>query len=187
MARTLIPLSLISPEQLDVLRESIEADLMQAARAARPDVKLWKARQLLPWTDLNITSAGQANALTDFWGCGALVASTALVYVNHILSDNEFVAIFGVSIRDTAPCVIKMLFQTGAGASTKGSLNVESMYGSREPTLVTPEYFYYPGGATVFIQLIPDAVGKAAGADGVSDHVLLEGLMCMPAGEVISY
>jgi len=184
--RTLIPISTVSPQQLDILREEMERGLIEKARGARGEVKDWVVRQLLPWTDLAIVSAGQAGALTDFWGCGAQVASTAVVYVNHLLDANEFVAIYGIAIRDTNPAVIKVLMQTGAGASTLANWNVEILYGSREPEAICPESIVWGGQETVFIQLIPDAVGKAVGADGVSDHVVLVGLICKPAGEVVS-
>lgn len=184
--RTLIPVRQISPEQHDFVRESIETDLLKKAAMARSEITDWRVRQLLPWTDLGIVSAGQAGTLTDFWGCGALVASTALIYVNHILENTEFIAIYGIQIRDTNPAVIKALFQTGVAASTMAHFNIENMYAAQEPELITPEYLYYAGNARVYVQLIPDAVGKAVGADGVSDHVVLLGLMCQPAGEVIS-
>jgi len=186
--RTLVGVTQISTAQLDSLREGVEADLIVQAARALPNVKGWLVRQLLPWTDLVIVSAGQAGALTDYWGCGALVASTALIYVpNTILPINRFVGIYGVAIRDTNPAVVKIIFQTGAGASTKANWNIEHMYHLREPELVTPEYMFYAGQETIQIQLIPDAVGKAVGADGVSDHVILTGLVCMPAGEIISF
>lgn len=187
--RSLVLSEQLAPGQLDSLRESIEADLLQKARTARGQTKPgnWVVRELLPWTDLNITSAGQAGALTDFWGCTTLVASTALTYVNHVLNDDEFVGIYGVNIRDTNPAVVKMLFQTGAGASTMANWNIERIYGARVPEGVTPEYLYYSGGSTVFIQLIPDSVGKAVGADAIADHVILIGLIAKPVGEVLSF
>jgi len=185
--RQLIPVSQTTPEQLDKLREGVEANLILNAQRAHPEVKEWKTRQLLPWTDLVIVGAGQAGNATDFWGCQVLVASTPLVYVNNTrLQDTQFIGIYGIQIRDVNPCVIKVMFQTGAGASTKANWNVEIMYGSREPHLVTPEYIYYGGSEVVLVTLIPDTVGKAVGPDGVSDHVILEGLICMPAGDVIS-
>jgi len=39
----------------------------------------------------------------------------------------------------------------------------------------------------VYVEVIPDAVGKAVGGDGVADHIILLGLMCKPAGEVVSF
>lgn len=184
--RVLIPVTQISPQQLDVVRESIEAELLMKAQRAKPDVEQWRVRQLLPWQDLRIVSAGQAGVLTDFWGVGALVASTALIYVNRQLDVDDFVAIYGVEIRDTNPSVIKILFQTAGQASTKAAWNLESIYASREPVAICPEYLYYGGQATIVVQLIPDAVGKAVGADGVSDHVVLLGLVASPVGKVIS-
>lgn len=187
--RSLIPSYQLAPGQVDQLRESIEADLLQKARTARPAISTnnWIVRELLPWTDLVIVSAGQAGANTDFWGCGALVASTPLVYVNRVLPDNAFVGIYGINVRDVNPATIKVLFQTGAGASTMANWNVERLYGQLYPEGVTPEYIYYSGGSTIQIQLVPDAVGKAAGADGVADHVILIGLIARPAGEVVSF
>lgn len=185
--RTMIPVGQISAEQLDSLRESIEADLIRLARLARPQTQDWVCRQLLPWTDLALVGGPAAGALTDFWGTQVLVASTALIYVNNVLADNEFVGIYGLNLRDINPCIIKVLFQTGAAASTLGALNCEQMYGQMIPEVVTPEYYYYAGGSTVYIQVIPDAVGKAVGADGVADHLILLGLMCKPAGEVVSF
>ena len=186
--RSFVGVTQISTAQLDKLREDIEADLIVQAAKSLPNVGNWRVRDLLPFTDLAIVSAGQAGALTDFWGCGALVASTALIYVpNTVLQANEFVAIYGVAIPDTNPSVVKILFQTGAGASTKADINLEHMYYCREPEIVTPEYMFYAGQDTIQITLIPDAVGKAVGADGVSDHVILRGLICKPAGDVISY
>jgi len=187
--RSLILSDQVAPGMIDSLRESIEADLRQNAMTARPQVgaKNWIVRELLPWTDLAIVSAGQAGPNTDYWGCTVLVASTPLVYVNHALSDNEFVGIYGINIRDTNPATIKILFQTGAAASTLAAWNVERMYGARYPEGVTPEYMYYSGGSTVYVALIPDAVGKAVGADAVADHVILIGLIAKPAGEVVSF
>jgi hypothetical protein len=187
--RSLVPSAQLAPGMSDGLRESIEIDLLQKAMLARPQVgaKNWIVRELLPWTDLGIVSAGQAGPLTDFWGCGVMAASTALVYVNNILADNEFVGIYGINIRDTNPATIKVLFQTGAAASTLANWNVERVYGQQYPEAITPEYMYYSGGSTVYVQLIPDAVGKAAGADGVADHVILIGLIAKPAGEVVSF
>ncbi len=187
--RSLVLSDQLAPGQIDLLREDIERGLLQKARTARPQVRPdnWIVRELLPWTDLNITSAGQAGATTDFWGCGALTASTNLTYVNHVLDDNEFVGIYGINIRDTNPATVKTIFQTGAGASTLANWNIERIYGSRYPEGVTPEYIYYSGGSTVFVVLTPDAVGKAVGADGVADHIILIGMIAKPAGEVVSF
>jgi len=193
--RSLVLSEQVAPGAIDDLRESIEADLLKKARMARPQVDAtaiagktnWVTRELLPWQDLRIVLAGQAGALTDFWGCGVMVASTAIVYVNRLLPDNQFVAIYGINIRDTNPATIKTLFQTGAGASTLAAWNVERLYGARVPEGITPEYMYYSGGSTIQVQLIPDTVGKAVGADGVADHVILIGLIAMPAGEVVSF
>jgi hypothetical protein len=187
--RSLVPSYQLEPGMADNLRENIEADLLQKAITARPAVgaRNWIVRELLPWTDLTIVSAGQAGPLTDFWGCGVMAASTALIYVNTVLADNEFVGIYGVNIRDTNPCTIKVLFQTGAAASTLANWNIERLYGQMYPEGITPEYMYYSGGSTVYVVLIPDAVGKAVGADGVADHVILIGLIAKPAGEVVSF
>jgi hypothetical protein len=187
--RSLKPIKQLTPEMIDSLVEDIQRDLVKKAMAARPQVRPqdWIVRQVLPWTDLGITSAGQAGATTDYWGCTTLVASTLLTYVNHRLDDNEFVALYGVNIRDVNPCVVKMLFQTGAGASTVANWNVEHLYGQEVPEGVTPEYLYYGGGSTCQIQLLPDSVGKAVGADAIADHVVLLGLIAKPAGEVVSY
>jgi len=185
--RTLIPVKQLSTQQLDDLREYVEADLKKKAAIDHPAVKDWVSRQLLPWTDLVIVHAAQAGILTDFWGCGAQVASTLLVYVpNTALRNTQYVGIYGINIRDTNPAVIKILFQTGGGASTLGNWNVEHIYGQEVPEAVTPEYIYYPGNSIIQIQLLPNTVGKAVGADGVSDHVVLIGLICQPAGEVVS-
>jgi len=187
--RSLILSDQVAPGMIDSLRESIENDLLHNAMTARPQVgaKNWIVRELLPWTDLAIVSAGQAGPLTDFWGTGVLAASTALIYVNHVLQDNEFVGIYGINIRDTNPATIKMQFQTGAGASTLAAWNVERIFGARYPEGVTPEYLYYSGGSTVYVVVTPDTVGKAAGADGVADHIILIGLIAKPAGEVVSF
>jgi len=184
--RTMIPVGQLSTDQLDRLREDIEFDLMTKAKKARPQTGNWICRQLLPWTDLALVGGPAAGVLTDFWGTQVLVASTALIYVNHQLQDDEFVGIYGLNIRDVNPSIIKVLFQTGAAASTYGAINVEQMYGQLIPEIVTPEYYYYPGGSTVYVQVIPDAVGKAVGADGVADHLILLGMMVKPAGEVLS-
>lgn len=185
--RKLIPINQVSPEQLDSLRENVEAELMNKAAREKPTITKWATRDLLSFIDLGITSAGQGAATANFWGCGALTASTLLVYVNHKLDADEFVAIYGAAIRDTNPAIIEILMQTGAAASTKARWNVEELYGSLQPIGVTPEWIYYKGDETVYIQLFPDAVGKAVGADGVADHIELIGLMCKPAGEVVSF
>lgn len=185
--RKLIPIDQVSPEQLDSLRESIEADLINRAAKSRTDVAAWRVRDLLSFTDLAIVSGGQGALTANYWGCGALVASTALIYVpNTQLASNEFVGIYGIAIRDANPAIIEVLMQTGAGASTKARWNIEDLYASLQPVGVTPEWIYYKGQDLVQVTLIPNTVGKAAGADGVSDHIELVGMMCMPAGEVIS-
>lgn len=185
--RKLIPIDQVSPEQVDSLREGVEAQLINKASESRRDVASWRVRDLLSWTDLGIVSAGQGAATANFWGVGALVASTANIYVpNTVLAANEFVGFYGVAIRDVNPCVIEVLMQTGGGASTKARWNVESLYASLQPVAITPEWIYYAAQDTIQVTLMPNAVGKAVGADGVSDHVELIGLMCMPAGDVIS-
>lgn len=186
--RKLIPIDQVSPEQVDGLRESVEAQLIQKAAQARGDVNAWRCRDLLSFTDLAIVAGGQGAATANYWGTGALVASTAVLYVpNTQLSATEFVGIYGIAIRDANPCVIEILMQTGLGASTKARWNVESLYASLQPVGITPEWIYYKGQDIIQVTLMPDAVGKAVGADGVADHLELIGLMCMPAGEVISY
>lgn len=179
-----------TPEMIDQLYESVGADLVRKAIAARPAVKPqdWIVRQLLPWTDLRVVLAGQAGVNTDFWGTGALVASTPVTYVNRVLPDNQFVGILGFNVRDITPCAIKLLFQTGVGASTLANVNIEQIFGDAQaPEALFPEYLYYGGGSTVFIQVIPDAIGKAAGTDGVGDHIILLGLIAGPAGEILSF
>ena len=185
--RKLIPIDQVSPEQSDGLREAVEAQLILKAATSRSDVKGWRCRDLLAFTDLGIISAGQGLATANYWGVTVTVASTAIVYVpDTVLASNEFVGIYGIAIRDANPAIIEILMQTGLGASTKARWNVESLYASIQPVGITPEWIYYGAQDTVRVTLMPDAVGKAAGADGVSDHVELMGLMCMPAGDVIS-
>ncbi len=185
--RMLIPVDQSSPEQIDSLREAVEAQLIANASRSRSDVAAWKCRGLLSFRDLGIISGGQGAVTANFWGCGALAASTALIYVpNTVLAANEFVGFYGISLRDANPCVIEVILQTGAGASTKARWNMEALYASLQPVGVTPEWIYYKGQDTIQITLFPDVVGKAAGPDGVSDHIELLGLMCMPAGDVIS-
>jgi len=185
--RKLIPVSQLSPQYMDSLRETIEIDLKaKAARTKGNQSGDWKVRDLLPWTDLNITSAGQAGVNTDYWGMTTLAVSTLLTYVNHKLDSDEFVAIYGVALPDVNPCVLKLLMQTGGAASTKANYNLEEIYASDVAIGLTPEWIYYRGDETVFIQVMPDAVGKAVGADAISDHLALIGLIATPAGEVIS-
>jgi len=185
--RKLIPIDQVSPEQVDGLRETVEAQLINKAAASRSDVKGWKCRELLSFTDLGIIVGGQGIATANYWGTGVLVASTAVVYVpNTQLAANEFVGIYGIAIRDAAPCVIEVLLQTGQGASTKARWNLESLYASLQPIGISPEWIYYGGQDTIQVTLWPNAVGKAVGADGVADHIELVGLMCKPAGDVIS-
>ncbi len=185
--RKLIPIDQVSPEQSDGLREAVESQLIGKASQSRTDVKGWRVRDLLPFTDLGIVSAGQGLATANYWGVTVTVASTAIVYVpNTVLASNEFVGIYGIAIRDANPAIIEVLMQTGQGASTKARWNIESLYASLQPVGITPEWIYYGAQDTIQVTLWPDAVGKAAGADGVSDHVELMGLMCMPAGDVIS-
>lgn len=185
--RSLVPTEQLAPGMADSLREAIEADLIAKASKDKPTQTNWVVRELLPWTDLNITSAGQAGSTTDYWGTGALTASTPLVYVNHKLDDDQYVAIYGVNIRDTLPSTINVVFQTGNAASTKAYWNIERLYGTRVPEGITPEYAYYGGSSIVYVQVYPDSVGKAAGSDGVADHLILLGLIAMPAGDVVSY
>lgn len=185
--RKLIPIDQISPEQGDSVRESVEAQLIQKAAQSRSDVAAWRCRDLLSFTDLGIVSAGQGAATANFWGVGALVASTANIYVpNTVLAANQFVGFYGIALRDANPCVIEVIMQTGAGASTKARWNIENLYASLQPIAITSEWIYYAAQDTIQVTLFPDAVGKAVGADGVSDHIELMGLMCMPAGDVIS-
>ncbi len=185
--RKLIPIDQVSPEQVDALREAVEASLIQQAAKSRSDVTGWRARDLLSFTDLAIVSGGQGAGTANYWGCGALVASTALVYVpNTVLASQEFVGIYGIAIPDAAPAVVEILMETAAGASTKARWNVENLYASLQPIGITSEWIYYGAQATVQVTLFPNAVGKAVGADGVADHVELMGLMVMPVGDVIS-
>lgn len=185
--RKLIPVDQISPEQSDSLREGVESQLIGKASQTNSAVKAWRARDLLPFTDLAIVSGGQAAGTANYWGCGALVASTALVYVdNTVLAATEFVGFYGIAIRDAAPAVIEVIMQTQAGASTKARWNIESLYASLQPVGLTPEWIYYAGQSVIQVTLVPDAVGKAVGADGVSDHIELIGLMVMPVGDVLS-
>ncbi len=185
--RKLIPIDQVSPEQVDGLREAVELQLIGKAAESRRDVGAWRARDLLSFTDLAIVSGGQGAGTANYWGCGALVASTAVVYVpNTVLASQEFVGIYGIAIRDANPAVIEILMETAAGASTKARWNVESLYASLQPVAISPEWIYYGAQATIQVTLVPDAVGKAVGADGVSDHVELIGLMVMPVGDVIS-
>ncbi len=185
--RKLIPVDQISPEQADSLREGVEAQLIQKASQTNQAVKAWRVRDLLSFTDLAIVSAGQGAATANYWGVGALVASTANIYVpNTTLAATEFVGFYGIAIRDAAPSVIEVLMQTQGGASTKARWNIESLYASLQPVGITPEWIYYAGQSVIQVTLMPDAVGKAVGADGVSDHIELIGLMCMPVGDVLS-
>jgi hypothetical protein len=184
--RKLIPIDQVSPEQLDSLRENVEADLIVQAGKSRGDVKGWRVRDLLSFTDLAITSGGQGAATANYWGCGALTASTLLLYVNHKLDADEFVAIYGIANRDANPAIIEVLMQTGGAASTKARWNLEDIYTCLQPVGVSPEYIYYKGDETVYVQVYPNTVGKAAGADGVADHIELVGMICKPLGETIS-
>ena len=185
--RKLIPIDQVSPEQVDSVREAVEVSLIQQAAQANGSIKAWRARDLLPFTDLAIVSAGQGAATANYWGVGALVASTANVYVpNTTLASTEFVGIYGIALRDAVPCVIEVLMQTQAGASTKARWNIESLFSSIQPVGITPEWIYYAGQSVIQVTLMPNAVGKAVGADGVSDHIELTGLMVMPVGDVLS-
>jgi len=185
--RKLIPVSQLSPQFMDSLREGVEEDLKRkAARTKGNNPNDWKVRDLLPWTDLTIVSAGQAGVTTDYWGMTTLVASTMLTYVNHKLDSDEFVAIYGVAIPDVNPAVLKILMQTGGAASTKAQWSLEEIMASDVAIGLSPEWIFYKGDETVFVQVMPDSVGKAVGADAISDHLVLIGLIATPAGEVIS-
>ncbi|KKL70258.1 hypothetical protein LCGC14_2106750, partial [marine sediment metagenome] len=132
--RKLIPIDQVSPEQVDGLRESVEAQLIGKAAESRRDVSAWRVRDLLPFTDLGIVSAGQGLATANYWGVTVTVASTAIVYVpNTVLASNEFVGIYGIAIRDANPAIIEVLMQTGQGASTKARWNIESLYAALTP------------------------------------------------------
>lgn len=185
--RKLFPEKSLSPAYIDSLRETIEKDLRaMAVNIAGGAPGDYIVRDLLPWQDLRIVSAGQAGVNTDYWGVGALVASTLNVYVNRVLNNDQFVAIYGVALRDTNPATLKVLLQSAGAASTFVQWSLEEMLSSDVPIAYSPEPIYYTGQKTVFVQLMPDAVGKAVGADGVSDHLVLIGLMCTRTGEVVS-
>lgn len=185
--RKLIPIDQLSPEYMDSLREKVELDLKNLAIAEKGGtLNDWICRDLLPWSDLAIAGAGRINPAWDFWGTIVLAANTLLVYINHKLDADEYVAIYGVALRDAAPCVLKVLLQTGAAASTLAAWSLEEMLSSRIPIAVTPEAIYYRGDKVVYVQVMPDSVGKAVGADLIADHLVLIGLMCTRAGETIS-
>lgn len=185
--RKLIPIDQLSPEYCDSLRETVETGLKKLAISEKGgSIEEWVCRDILPWSDLACVSAGQTDADHDYWGTAALVAITPLVYINHHLDADQFVAIYGVALRDTDPCIIKVLLQTGAAASTLAAWSIEEMLSSRIPIALTPEAVYYRGDKIVYVTVVPDHVGKAVGADAVADHLVLIGLMCTRAGETIS-
>lgn len=185
--RKLIPVSQLSSEQMDGLRERVELDLKNLAISERGgSLEDWKVRDLLPWTDLTIVHGAQAGDTTDFWGLGAIAASTLQVYVNHVLDDDEFVAIYGIALRDTTPACLKVKLQVGVAASTLAVWGLEELLSSDIPIALSPEAVYYRGSKRVYIQVMPDTVGKAVGADGISDHLVLIGVIAERVGEVIS-
>ena len=171
--RKLIPGSLITPTMADELRMRIEADLL--AEAAAKGFRDMVVTDLLPFTDLNIGAGSGGIANQDYWHSAALTANTALIYANHALDENEFVAIYGVAIDDANPSTRKVKLQRGA-ASILADWNLQEIYCDTMPIGYCEEYVKWLGTDVVYVELLPE-VTKTAG-----DKLVLIGLTCIPRG-----
>jgi len=196
--RKLVPIDQLSPAYLDQLREQFEKNLLLNAGTDKyprlvqtGDLTKLRThltvRTLLPWTDLGITAGGQAAATSDFWGTGALVAATPIIYTGAgagaVLAANEFVCIYGLSAPDAAPSVHTVMLQVTA-ATTLAIWNTQEMWASRQPIAVSPEAGYWAGQDNCFVSVT--GFVKAADARGVGDYLELLGMICMPKGAVVS-
>ena len=171
--RKLIPASLVTPSMVDELRMRIQADLL--AEAARKGFTDMVVTDLLPFTDLNIGAAIGGTTNQDYWHSAALTANTPLVYANHALDENEFVAIYGVAIDDANPATRTLKLQRGA-ASILAEWNLQEIYCDPMPIGYCEEYVKWLGTDTVYVELLPE-VTKAAG-----DKLVLVGLTAIPRG-----
>lgn len=173
--RKLIPISQLTPAQVDQLRMSVEARLLaEAAKKgyAPTDVVVL---DILPNADLGVTGGGAF----DYWQTAALVANTSSPYVSHKLDDDEWVAIYGIAINDANPSTRKVKCSVGT-AIVLVDWQLEEIFCDLIPIGMSEEYALWLAGDTVTVDLLPQ-VTKAAG-----DHIVLVGLICMPKGKRIT-
>lgn len=173
--RKLVPISQLTPEQVDQLRTAVQVDLLAEAEKkgfAREDMVV---ADILPYADLGVNGGGNY----DYWQTAALTADTELDYVSHKLDNDEFVAIYGVAINDSDPSTRKVECLVGT-AIILADWQLEEIFCDTIPIGVSEEYPKWLAGDTVTVKLLPQTT-KAAG-----DHIALVGLMCQPKGKRIT-
>ena len=175
--RKLVPISQLTPAQVDQLRMTVAADLLAEAERKGHARDTMVVTDLLPNTDLNVTGAtGGAN---DYWNTPACVANTETDIVNHALDDDEFVAIYGIAMDDANPVtkVVKCLVGT---AIVLAQWNLQELFCDMIPIGLTEEYPKWIGGDTVHVTMFSNPA-KPAG-----DNLVLIGLICQPKGKRIT-
>jgi len=174
--RKLIPISQLTPAQIDQVRMAAEARLLaEAAKKGFAPTDMVVA-DILPNADLGLAALGGA---FDYWLTAALVANTSSPYISHKLDDDEWVAIYGIAINDATPSTRKVQCQVGT-AITLVDWQLEEVFCDMVPIGISEEYALWLAGDTVTVNLLPQ-VTKAAG-----DHIVLVGLICMPKGKRIT-
>ena len=173
--RKLIPISQLTPAQVDQVRVAAETRLLaEAARKGYSREDLVVA-DLLPYTDLAIAGGGNF----DYWQTTALVADTEEDYVSHKLDDDEWVAVYGIAMNDADPSVRKVECLVGS-AIIMVDWQLEEIFCDMVPIGVSEEYALWLAGDTVTVKILPQTT-KAVG-----DHLVLIGLMCQPKGKRIT-
>ena len=175
--RKLIPISQLTPAQVDQLRMTVEADLLNEAERKGHARDTMVVLDLMPYTDLDVT--GATGGAHDYWNTPACVAHTETDIVNHALDDDEFVVIYGIAMDDADP-VTKVVKCSVGTAIVLAQWNLQELFCDMVPIGLTEEYPKWLGGDTVHISMFSNPA-KAAG-----DNLVLIGLICQPKGKRIT-
>jgi len=168
----LTPIKQLSLADIAAIEASIKERLLDEAsrRLARPKEQL-VIRDILPKTDLGLTN--------EEWVTPSLTANAWTKYFDIKLPDTRFICFYGAANNAADPIVTAVMLKMGpAGATTRGSMELEEIYADEVPVGILDEAVLYRGGDHIYV----DCWAKKAG----TEPLVLKGMVAEPYGEVVS-
>jgi len=167
----IVPRSEISYEDLGRLKTDAW-NLLGASIASKGESpNNYIIRDILPNTDLGITTA-----TNDNWVFNLTAGDNEVV--SKKLEDDTHIVFVGVAYPDTSKVVSKITFSRGK-AEVLAIYQIQKLYAERDPVGYFKQPVAYSGGDTVTITL-------TATADDTAEQLVLLGYLAEPKGKHIS-
>ncbi len=167
----IVPRSEISYEDLGRLKTDAWNLLGASISSKGENPGNYIIRDILPQTDLGITSAAN-----DSWVFSLTAGDNQVV--SKKLDDDTHVVFIGVAYPDQSKVVSKITFARGS-AEVLAIYQIQKLYAEREPVGYFKQPVAYSGGDTVTVRF-------TATADDSTEQLILLGYVAEPKGKHIS-